>query len=62
VRLTGLLTTTLEMTESSAATVEFCWVWPRTMFSLTAVAVSGSPNHEPPRQLEHHLHEVRASA
>ena len=38
-KLVGLFTTTLEMTDSSEASVEFAWVWPRTMFSLTAVGV-----------------------
>ena len=53
-KLVGLFTTTLEMTDSSAATVEFCWVWPRSMFSLTAVAVSGVPslNFRPGRRVK----------
>src|SRR3984885_4180960 len=32
------------MTASSEATVEFCWVRPRWMFSFTAVASSGVPS------------------
>ena len=38
------MTTTLEMTDSSEASVEFAWVWPRTMFSLTASASSAVPS------------------
>jgi len=44
VKLVALFTTTLEMTESSEASVEFDWVWPRTMFSLTASALSAVPS------------------
>lgn len=44
VTLTGLFTTTLEMTESSEAMVEFGWVRPRVRFSFTAVASSGVPS------------------
>ena len=43
-KLVGLFTTTLEMTDSSEAMVEFCWVWPRSMFSCTACAFSGVPS------------------
>ena len=53
-KLVGLFTTTLEMTDSSEATVEFDWVWPRSMFSLTDVAVSGVPseNFRPGRSVK----------
>ncbi len=53
-KLVGLFTTTLEMTESSEATVEFPWVWPRSMFCLTEVAVSGDPseNFRPGRSVK----------
>src|SRR3984893_7767977 len=42
------------MTDSSAATVEFAWVWPRLMFSATDVAVSGEPseNFRPGRSVK----------
>ena len=52
-KLVGLFTTTLEMTASSEAMLEFRWVWPRTMFSLTAVASSAVPsvNFRPGRSL-----------
>ena len=43
-KLVGLFTTTLEMTASSEAMVEFAWFWPRSMFSLTACALSGVPS------------------
>ena len=43
-KLVALFTTTLEMTDSSDASVEFAWVWPRTMFSLTALASSAVPS------------------
>ena len=43
-KLVGLFTTTLEMTDSSDATVELPWAWPRSMFSLTACAFSGVPS------------------
>jgi hypothetical protein len=54
VKLVGLLTTTLEMTASSAPTVEFDWVSPRWMFCLTDVAVSGEPseNFRPGRSVK----------
>ena len=53
-KLVGLFTTTLEMTDSSAATVEFPWVWPRLIFCWTEVAVSGSPseNFRPGRSVK----------
>src|ERR1700691_5878547 len=41
------------MTDSSEAMVEFCWVWPRWMFSLTACAFNGVPsvNFKPGRSV-----------
>jgi hypothetical protein len=44
VKLVGPFTTTLEMTDSSEATVELDWVRPRWMFCSTDVAVSGVPS------------------
>ena len=43
-KLTGLFTTTLAITASSEAMVEFAWVCARTMFSFTACALSGVPS------------------
>src|SRR5580692_8523274 len=42
------------MTDSSVATVAFPWVWPRSMFCLTEVAVSGVPseNFRPGRSVK----------
>jgi hypothetical protein len=44
VKLVGLLVATFEMTDSSEAMLELAWVWPRSMFSFTASALSGVPS------------------